>query len=527
MAILAPPHSLIRRGRPLSVNGGGRGSDSQAMKRLPPVRRGRAARRAAILLALAASLVAVAAPAPAQAAEAGVVLPGPEIGQAPRIASLGTHWVRMFMPWPAIEPARGVFAPNWLAAYEQAFRAYPEGTKFLLDVVDSPQWETGSPDQRTPPVNPYDYASMLASVAQRFGSHVAAYEIWNEEDEPRWWLGAPDPARYAQLLKVVYPAVKAAEPKATVLLGGLTGNDYPFLEGVYAAGGRGSFDAVGVHTDTACNILSPYEYLRGSDNRMIPDSFLAYREVHSVMEANGDDKPIWMTEMSWRTTNAVCSEGVWAGQKAEGVSDQQQATYLRQAYHCLAQDPYVKVALWFPFADEGKVTSGLVRANGSHKPSFDAMHDYARDGDTLHEECGVFTGPTIDVSEPADHASYSGPLPIVVSARSRAGVFRIRLEVDGRLIRNYDGKTYPSLLSGRLEWQGAKHIAFGRHTLTFKAYDRMRNVSTRSITIIHTHPRSASHTEPLSGYRSGPHAKTKHKKHKKKRRHHHAAVKHR
>ena len=71
---------------------------------------------------------------------------------------------------------------------------------------------------------------------------------------------------------------------------------------------------------------------------MIPDSFLAYREVHAVMLANGDDKPIWMTELSWRTTSAECEEGAFAGQKAQGVSDDQQATYLSQAYNCLAQD---------------------------------------------------------------------------------------------------------------------------------------------------------------------------------------------
>jgi Cellulase (glycosyl hydrolase family 5) len=481
-----------------------------------PVRRSTIVRRAAQLIACTAAVFAVSAPAPAGAAEAGVALPGPEAGQAARVGTLGAHWVRMFLTWPDIEPARGVYANNWLQMYEASFHTLPTGTKVLLDVVDSPEWETGSTDEATPPANPADYASMLAAVAKRFGSRVAAYEIWNEEDEPRWWVGAPDPSGYTQLLKAAYPAVKAAEPHATVVLGGLTGNDYPFLEGVYAAGGRGSFDAVGVHTDTACNILSPYEYLRGSDNRMIPDSFLAYREVHAVMEANGDDKPIWMTEMSWRTTSAVCSEGAWAGQKAAGVSEQQQALYLRQAYHCLAQDPYVQVAMWFPLVDQGGVTSGLIRENGSHKPAYEAMREYIRSGDTLKEECGVFEGPKISVASPSNHISYSGPLPIDVSASSKVGVFRIRLEIDGRLIRNYDGKTYPRTLSGRLEWQGAKHISFGRHTLTFLAYDRMRNVSTRSITIIHT--RHAP--ESLSGYDSGPskpHSKKK-KKHSKRRR---------
>ena len=187
---------------------------------------------------------------------------------------------------------------------------------------------------------------------------------------------------------------------------------------------------------------------------MVPDSFLAYREVHKVMLANGDDKPIWMTELSWRTTSAICPEGAWAGQKPEGVSEVQQATYLTQAYHCLAQDPYVKVALWFPIQDEGPVVSGLLRSDGSRKPSFAAMQDYVRDGDQLTEPCGVFSGPKISLDSPSDHHKYSGPLLIDVSATSPLGVFRISLEYDRKLIRNYDGPTFPGRLTGRIEWRG-------------------------------------------------------------------------
>ena len=170
------------------------------------------------------------------------------------------------------------------------------------------------------------------------------------------------------------------------------------------------------------------------------------------------------------------------------MTDEQQATYLRQAYHCLAQDPYVQVALWFPLQDEGPLVSGLNRANGSHKPSFTAMREYVTKGDQLTEPCGVFTGPKIRVSSPANHVSYSGPLPIHVSATSSEGVFRIRLEIDGKLIRNYDGPAFPSTLSGFLDWQGAKRISYGRHTLTFLAYDKERNVSNVSITIFHRRP---------------------------------------
>jgi len=444
--------------------------------------------RAVALAALLAAVVAVAGAPQALAAEPGVVLANQGAAANADVTPLGVHWVRVFAPWPYLEPQPGGLASNWVANDERLFRELPAGTKVLLDVVNTPKWETGSSDEHMPPANPQDYAAFIGALAQRFGTRVSAYEIWNEEDASRWWTGAPNPTAYSQLLEAAYPAVKAADPSATVVLGGLTGNDYQFLEGVYHTGGKGSFDAVGVHTDTACNILSPYDFLRGPENRLIPDSFLAYREVHAVMLANGDEKPIWVTEMSWPTTKAVCGEGAWAGQKAGGVSEQQQATYLSQAYHCLIQDPYVQVALWFPLVDEGTGSSALVRANGSHRPSYAAMQSYAHEGDTLTESCGVFTGPKITVASPADNLTYRGPLPIHVFATSSQGVFRIRLQVDGKLIRNYDGPSFPSTLSGALTWQGAKHIPYGRHILTFLAYDKERNVSETSIAVYHARP---------------------------------------
>jgi hypothetical protein len=487
--------------------------------------------RTTALLALASALACAAALAGASrahAAEAGVNVSNPSAAQLAQVQALGTHWMRMFVGWSEVEPARGSYNALWFAAYEKLSRELPAGTKVILDVVDSPAWETGSTNVHAPPANPNDYAAFIANLAQRLGSRVAAYEIWNEEDESRWWPGSPDAAAYVRLLRAAYPAVKRAEPKATVVMGGLTGNDYPFLESVYAAGGRGYFDAVGVHTDTACNKLSPYEFIRGTDNRLLVDSFLAYREVHQTMIANGDEKPIWMTETSWRTTTAPCSEGAWKGVTAEGVSESEQATFLREAYHCMKEDPYVTVALWFPLQDEHGVLSGLMRSNGSFKPSFAAMRDYAHEGDKLTEPCGVFTGPRIAVRTPANNVHYAGVLPISVSATSSIGVFRITLKVDGRLIRNFGHHSYPSTLVGSMNWFGAHHIPLGRHTLTFLAYDKARNVSETSITIVRVPPaKSAAHHHGAGPGTSGHTAtgkhksKRKHHKRKRRRRRHH------
>ena len=122
------------------------------------------------------------------------------------------------------------------------------------------------------------------------------------QDEGNFWRGAPEPGAYAALLRAAYPQIKAADPNVTVVTGGMVGNNYEFLSDVYANGGGGSFDAVGVHTDTACLLTSPAEYYREPNGRVGRYSFTGYREVHDVMTANGDGgKRIWMTEIGWNT----------------------------------------------------------------------------------------------------------------------------------------------------------------------------------------------------------------------------------
>jgi hypothetical protein len=471
--------------------------------------------------ALAAGQSAVTASPAAAAAEPGVVLNNTSAPGLHALDELGTHWVRVFATWPDLEPQRGVYAPNWIASYDQLFKELPRKTKVIVDMVGTPQWETGSPDEHTPPANPQDYASFLATVARHWRGKVAAYEIWNEEDNARWWVGAPDPVAYTRLLQATYQAVKAADPGTKVILGGLTGNDYGFLEALYQAGAKGYFDAAAVHTDTSCNTQSPYTYLRDVNGRIDPDAFLGFREIHAVMSAHNDSKPLWITEMSWRTTQAVCSEGAWAGQKPEGVDEAHQATYLSQAYHCLAQYPYVQVALWFPLADGEGVTAGLLHSDLSHKPSFDAMRNYARNGDRLHEECGVFSGPQIRVASPTDRFAYSGPLLIHVSAKSPEGVMRITLQIDGKLIRHYTSGTMPTTLSGAIEWQGAKHIALGRHVLTFIAYDKLRNISKTSLVIYHLGAGAAhAHAVGSNAHHTAGH-RHKHHRHQHHRHKHH------
>jgi Cellulase (glycosyl hydrolase family 5) len=409
------------------------------------------------------------------------------------VSQSGARYVRFFMFWQTLEPKRGHYDEFTLRAYEHAIASLPAGTRALFVVVGTPGWAGGRSNSHAPPRHPAEYASFLHYLARRFAGRVAGWEIWNEPDAPIWWTG--NAAQYTALLKLSYPAVKSADPGATVVLGGLTGNNFHFLQQLYADGAKGHFDVVSDHTDTACNLNPPSRFTRDRDGRINQFSFLGYREVHAVMVANGDDKPIWLTEMGWNTSRRLCDGGKYKGKKAGGISEARQASYLARAYHCLAGDPYVQVSFWFDLQDQtSQDTSqgrfGLLRPNFTHKPSFTAFKKYAHKGDGLQGACGNFTGPRVSIASPRNGSSYTGPLPISVHAFSTAGVFEIQLRYDSsKRIRNFVSfdKKKPTVLRGFIDWMHAKHISMGRHTLSVRAIDPMGNATTRTITFIKRH----------------------------------------
>jgi hypothetical protein len=444
-------------------------------------------------LALAMLLALVLGTGSAAAAEPGLNVGGLFFFSNPTyhaVSQSGARYVRFFMFWSSLEPTRGHYDEFALNAFQHAISSLPAGTKPLFVVVGTPEWASGNPDVHAPPRDPADYAHFIHYVASRYAGQVAGYEIWNEPDAPIWWTG--DTTQYIALLKLAYPAVKSADPGATVVLGGLTGNNFSYLQQLYAGGAKGYFDVVSDHTDTACNLNPPSTYFRDADGRINQFSFLAYREVHTVMVANGEDKPIWLTEMGWNTARMRCDSGKYKGQKAGGVSEATQASYLAQAYHCLAGDPYVQVAFWFDLQDQTKQDStqgryGLLRPNFSLKPAFTTFANYAHHGDALKGACGNFTGPRVSIASPRNGASYTGPLPISVHAFSSAGVFEIQLRYDStNRIRNFVSfnKKKPTYLRGFINWMHAKHISKGRHTLSVRAIDPMGNATTRTITFI-------------------------------------------
>jgi hypothetical protein len=67
--------------------------------------------------------------------------------------------------------------------------------------------------------------------------NVPSFEIYNEENVAQWWDGTP--AAYADVLRRGIAAVRAGNPEAEVLLGGMVFPDVNWLRAICGAGGPG------------------------------------------------------------------------------------------------------------------------------------------------------------------------------------------------------------------------------------------------------------------------------------------------
>jgi hypothetical protein len=330
----------------------------------------------------AAAIVALLVPAFAQAVvEKGVVTDltwgsttddQDRTGQ--KIVESGAQWALMVVKWAEVEPTtKGSYDQASLDRLDRAVTvARSAGAKVIVTVYTSPPWASGAPEWDRPPADPADYGDFIGFLAARYQGQVAAWEIWNEENLSRFWMPTPSAGDYARLLKAAYPAAKQADPSARVLFGGMQYNDYRFLEAAYAAEPDVGdyFDAVATHAYVFGG-GPPEEVAYEPDGRMARESFGAYQEVRASLLAQGDDKPIFLTELGWSTSVS----NPW------GVTLEEQADYLTRAYRQVAAHPYVEAALWYQLrnnfwnndGDSWDDQLGLLRTDFSPKPAWAAF----------------------------------------------------------------------------------------------------------------------------------------------------------
>ena len=271
------------------------------------------------------------------------------------------------------------------------------GLRVLPAVLGTPDWDRQFPARPfSPPARTAPYAAFLRALIGRYGPRgsfwsahpglrrvpIRAWQVWNEESGANFWedddRGNVPAVRhrwvrpYLQLLRAAHGAIKAADPGASVVLGGLFSASWISMRQLYAADPRAGrfFDVAAVHPYTAlpANVLRTIEYNR------------------TVMDRRGDRrKPITLTEFGWPSAAGHANPPLGFETTEAG-----QARLLRQGLNMVARARArlrIVSVYWFDWAGTDGGTSvfsyaGVRHRSGdgrlSSKPAFGALRSTAR-----------------------------------------------------------------------------------------------------------------------------------------------------
>jgi hypothetical protein len=303
------------------------------------------------------------------------------------VASTGVKVTRVDVLWNDVartRPANGADprdpAYRW-SRYDQVVDGLTaRGIAVIFNVYRAPMWANGGRGPAWVTMDPSIFGDFMAALARRYDGvtpdeagrvhgPVEMFQPWNEPNlagflQPQYRGTTSASAElYAGLLRAAYASVKAAQPGAWVIAAGLgpSGTDRPPGSTSFRTFAR-DLAAFGPQVDAFAQHL--YTAIGPADSLSIP-SYRRLDEVIAELDRVRPGLPILITEFGWTTLATP--------QRESHVSEEAQATYLRQAVELLAANARVRLAVWFNLQDNALWTSGLRRADLSPKPSWDVF----------------------------------------------------------------------------------------------------------------------------------------------------------
>lgn len=430
----------------------------------------------------------------------------------------GIGWARQEFVWAEIEPEPSKF--NWTKYDGIVDLLLQNHIRVIARLDGPPSWArlrasgTGSSG---PPDDPETYGSFVRAFAEHYRGKVYHLQIWNEPNLAREWNDAPiDPAGYTRLLSIAYREAKSVDPNILILSAPLAitlgesfapdstqyrnMNDLQFLEDMYAARAKDSFD-----------ILSANAFGLGSppDDPPNPGKLNFQRVVleRDVMKKFADEnKPVWILEYGWNAApdRIPDSRLVWGR-----VTEEQQAQYTVQGIGLArANWDWVGVlSIWY-FRQVGNIPPSnpeayfrMVDVDFTPRPVYFSVAaatqslDVAGPGEfeethpalTLHGDwqyvidSNASGGQFIQTADPAATATlkfYGDGLDLVLARAPGAG--RIFVTLDGRpvngLLHDESGQSYVEQAGTQAEWQAqvvvARDLAQSEHVAELRVEGR-------------------------------------------------------
>lgn len=308
-----------------------------------------------------------------------------------RLQTAKVRTVRAVFNWSQIEPSRGAF--NWGGTDQLITELAQHGARVLPWFYYSPSYAAGSSHE--PPLGStaarQDWKQFVKAAVERYGRHGTfwtsnplvpkrpprEWQIWNEQNNTNYFEPRPSVKGYATLLKLAARAIRPADPKAKIILGGLFGTPSPprsisswkFLGRLYnIKGAKRNFDGVAVH---------PYA---GS----LRDITVQMRLLRNKMKAHHDGKtPTWITEMGFGSAapdhrfpelKGRRGQARWLKKSFKLALHNRHRWHLRGLYWFAWRDPPPDAGINCGFCK----SAGLFKSNFDPKPSWRAFKHFTR-----------------------------------------------------------------------------------------------------------------------------------------------------
>jgi hypothetical protein len=189
-----------------------------------------------LMLIIAMGLIVGNSNAQTQKKPAVISMPGPPVGVAwgfsygvdgppeiflPQLAKMNVHLTKLYLFWQQIEPSKGQY--NWGAVDTFLMQLAPPD-EALISVFSSSSWATkisSLPIPASMAKSPDEYYKFIYDLVKHCKGKIKLWQNDCEPNNPVYWNGTSE--EFSSQLKVFYRAVKDADAKAKVVMGGYDG----------------------------------------------------------------------------------------------------------------------------------------------------------------------------------------------------------------------------------------------------------------------------------------------------------------
>jgi len=292
------------------------------------------------------------------------------------LRQVGARILRVGISWLDTEPRPGKYDWRfWDLLVEKTRRA---GVTLIPYVCYTPQWAAQSQDNfwRQPPKDVRAFGRFMYAIAHRYRGQIHSWELWNEPDNPDFWLGSVD--QYARLVAEGARQARRADPKAAIVLGGISNEQSPFFRQLLSQ----------YAITRTVDVINLHGYAETWNADRIEDYPYHIDALAHDVYATGQKPDLWLAEFGYSDFRFPAGQGMWPIFFDYEHTRAYQAVALIKSHVMALSAGKLSLTAWYRIndlkpnvgviGDENNKFLGLVDVQGHPKPAYYAFRFITR-----------------------------------------------------------------------------------------------------------------------------------------------------